>query len=64
VTAAIPLDKSLAELDPFNQTVLLQLGRDLKASGDLTGAKNVIAQINAFAPNSQEAKQAQTEFGQ
>ena len=62
--AAIPLDKSLAELDPFNQTVLLQLGRDLKASGDLTGAKNVIAQINAFAPNSQEAKQAQTEFGQ
>jgi O-antigen ligase len=62
--AAIPLDKAFVKLDPFNQIALLQLGRDLKASGDAASAKAVIAQINAFAPNSPEAKQAQTEFGQ
>ena len=62
--ASIPLDKALVKLDPYNQIDLLQLGRDEKASGDAAGAKAVIGLIKAFAPNSNEAKQAQTEFGQ
>lgn len=61
--AAIALDSRLVALDPFNQINLLQLGRDLKSSGNRAVAKEVIPEINAFAPNSAEAKQAQTEFG-
>ena len=61
---AITLDQEMVKLDPFNQITLLQLGRDEKSSGDLTAAKAVIPLINAFAPNSTEAKQALTEFGQ
>jgi O-antigen ligase len=60
---AITLDRELVKLDPYNQVDLLQLGRDLKLSGDLAGAKSVIPLINAFAPNTTEAKQAQSEFG-
>jgi len=63
-SAAIALDNKAVALDPFNQTLLLQLGEDLKKSGDIAGAKSVIARINAFAPNSSEAKQAQQDFGQ
>jgi O-antigen ligase len=62
--STITLDKQLVALDPYNQIDLLQLGRDEKSSGDLTAARAVIPLINAFAPNSTEAKQAQTEFGQ
>ena len=61
---AIALDKAIVKLDPYNQIALLQLGRDEKSSGDLAAAKAVIPLINAFAPNTVEAKQAQTEFGQ
>jgi len=61
---AIALDQELVKLDPFNQIDLLQLGRDEKSSGNLAAAKAVIPLINAFAPNSTEAKQALTEFGQ
>ncbi len=61
---AIALDQQLVKLDPFNQIALLQLGRHEKAAGNLAAAKAVIPLINAFAPNSVEAKQAQTEFGQ
>jgi len=63
-SAAIALDNKAVALDPFNQTLLLQLGEDLKKSGDVTGAKAIIARISAFAPNSSEAKQAQQDFGQ
>ena len=62
-SAAIALDKAMIKLDPFNQVLLLQLGRHEKAAGDLAAAQAVIPLINAFAPNSEEAKLALTEFG-
>ncbi len=61
--AALALDKQLVAFDPFNQFQLLQLGRDEKSSGNLAAAKAVIPLINAFAPHSAEAMQAQKEFG-
>ena len=63
-SGAIAVDQKMVKLDPFNQTTLLNLGRDEKSSGNLAAAKAVIPLINAFAPNTVEAKQAQTEFGQ
>jgi O-antigen ligase len=60
---AIDLRKSMIKLDPFNQTNLLQLGEDYKYQGNKTSAKQIVTLINAFAPNSAEAKQAQTDFG-
>ena len=61
---AIALEHQMVKLDPFNQATLLWLGRDEKSAGNLAAAKAVIPWINAFAPNSVEANQAQTEFGQ
>ena len=63
-TGAIALDQEMVKLDPFNQITLLQLGRHEKAAGNLAAAKAVNPIINAFAPDSTEAKQALTEFGQ
>ena len=63
-SSAIAIDKQMVKLDPFNQVTLLKLGQDLKSSGDLASARQVIALISAFAPNSAEAKQAASEFGQ
>jgi predicted Zn-dependent protease len=60
---AIVLRQQMMKLDPYNQVNLLQLGTDEKNLGNLTAAKAIIPLINAFAPNSQEAKQAQTDFG-
>jgi len=60
---AIALRKKIIKLDPFNQGNLLQLGIDEKSSGNLVEAKKVISLINAFAPNSTEAKQAATDLG-
>ena len=60
---AIPARQRMALLDPYNYVSLLELGRDLKAAGDLAGAKAIIARINSFAPNTPEAKSAQLEFG-
>lgn len=60
---AVAARQRMASLDPLNAPSLLELGRDLKAAGDLAGAKAIIAKINAFAPGSTEAKTAQTEFG-
>jgi len=60
---AIAIDNKMVKLDPFNQITLLKLGRDEKSSGNLAAAKAVIPIINSFAPNSAEAKLAQTEFG-
>ena len=51
------------KVDPYNQANLLVLGEDLKNSGALQEAKNIISLINSFAPNSAEAKQAIAEFG-
>lgn len=61
--AAIPARQRIAVIDPYNYVSLLELGRDLKVAGDLTGAKAVSVRINSFAPNTPEAKSAQTEFG-
>ena len=60
---AVPARERIAQLDPFNEPNLLDLGRDLKAAGDLAGAKAIIARINSFAPNTPEAVSAQREFG-
>ena len=54
---------AITKLDPYNQINLLQLGEDYKSSGDTTSAKGTIALINAFAPDSSEAKQALKDFG-
>ena len=60
---AVAIDRKMVVADPFNQDTLLKLGNDLKLSGDLAGAKEVIPLMNAITPNSTQAKQAQTEFG-
>jgi O-antigen ligase len=60
---AVPLRRKMMELDPYNQKIILQLGKDLKATGDSAGAKAVIPLIDAFAPNTPEAAQAKSEFG-
>jgi len=62
-TEAAAVDRKAVTADPFNTTTLLKLGTDLKLSGDLAGAKTVIPLINSIAPNSADAKQAQSEFG-
>jgi hypothetical protein len=55
---AILVRKRLLILDPFNSQNIFSLGQDYKSKGDVTSAKAVIPLINAFAPNSVEAKQA------
>jgi len=62
-SAAISLDQSMAKLDPYNQLILLLLGHDEKSAGNLAAARAVIPLIDAFAPNSAEAKQALADFG-
>ena len=49
--------------DPWNYQNLLQLGEDLKRSGDKAGAKAIIARIDAFAPKTTEALTAHKDFG-
>ena len=53
----------LTELDPYNQKLLLKLGEDLKASGDLAGARAIIPLIGSFASGAPEFAQAKREFG-
>jgi hypothetical protein len=60
---AVPIRKTMVELDPFNQKNLLKLGQDLKVTGDVAGAKALIAKIDAISPDTAEAKQAKAEFG-
>ena len=60
---AAVLRRQIIKLDPYNQVNLLQLGEDEKYLGNLSDAKAIIPLINAFAPNSQEAKQAEIDFG-
>jgi O-antigen ligase len=60
---AIEVRKTMLKLDPYNQILLLKLGHDYKLSGDTEAARGVIGLIDAFAPNSIEAKQAHTDFG-
>lgn len=60
---AVPYRRAMVKLDPYNQEILLKLGQDLKASGDLAGAKAIIPLIDAFASNTPEAALAKAEFG-
>jgi O-antigen ligase len=60
---AVLARQRMAKLDPFNYVSLLELGRDLKAAGDVAGAKAIGARINSFAADTAEAKSAQAEFG-
>jgi hypothetical protein len=60
---ALPIRQELLKLDPYDYTNMLKLGEDLKANGDLAGAKALLPRIDALAKDSPEAKQAHTEFG-
>jgi hypothetical protein len=41
---------------------LLALGRDLKATGDISGAREIVDKIAAIAPESEELKSAKSEL--
>ena len=55
--------KKMCELDPFNSTDWLQLGKAYKAAGDMASAKSVIAEIEAFDPKGADLASAKKEFG-
>jgi tetratricopeptide (TPR) repeat protein len=59
---ALPIRKYIVTIDPFNAINLLALGRDLKATGDLSGAREIVDKIAAFAPDSEELKSAKSEL--
>jgi O-antigen ligase len=59
---ALPIRKYIVTIDPFNVINLLALGRDLKATGDLSGAREIVDKIAAFAPDSEELKSAKSEL--
>ena len=55
--------KKMSILDPLNYNSLLQLGEDLKNSGDKVGAKAIIGRIDAFASQTAEAMTAHKDLG-
>ena len=59
---ALPIRKYIVTIDPYNVINLLALGRDLKATGDLAGAKEIVDKIAAIAPQSEEMKSAKSEL--
>jgi cytochrome c-type biogenesis protein CcmH/NrfG len=59
---AIPLREYIVTIDPYNVINLLALGRDLKATGDISGAREIVDRIAAIAPESQELKSAKSEL--
>jgi O-antigen ligase len=63
IPEAVTYRRKIAVIDPWNYKNLLQLGEDLKASGDLAGAKAIVAQIDAFAPHTAESTTAHKDFG-
>ena len=60
--AAIDLRNEIAKIDPYNTLNLLELGEDMKSSGDISGAKNMIPRIDAIDPSGADAKKAHTEL--
>jgi len=60
---AIQYRRKISVLDPLNYINLLQLGEDMKASGDTAGAKSMITKIDSFAPQSDASKTAHKDFG-
>jgi len=63
IAEAIGYRRKIVALDPWNYKNLLQLGKDLKATGDLAGAKALLPQIDAFAAKTTEAMTAHKDFG-
>ena len=55
--------KKMCELDPYNSTDWLQLGKAYKTAGDMASAKSVIAKIEAFDPKGADLASAKKEFG-
>jgi len=59
---ALPIRKYIVAIDPFNVINLLELGRNLKATGDLASAREIVDKIAAIAPDSEELKSAKSEL--
>ncbi len=60
---AIQYRQMIAKIDPLNYRNFLQLGEDMKASGDIAGAKSMITKIDSFAPDSDASRTAHKDFG-
>jgi O-antigen ligase len=60
---AIGIRRRIIRLDPWNYKNLLQLGEDLKKSGDFAGAKSILSQIDAYASHTAESATAHQDFG-
>ena len=63
VPEAVGYRRKIAALDPWNYKNLLQLGEDMKNSGDTAGAKAIIGQMDAFASKTAESVTAHKDFG-
>jgi O-antigen ligase len=59
---ALPLREYIVTIDPHNVINLLALGRDLKATGDVSGARKIVDRIAAIAPESEELRSAKSEL--
>jgi tetratricopeptide (TPR) repeat protein len=59
---ALPIREYIVTIDPYNIINLLALGRDLKATGDIEGARAIVEKIASIAPESEELKVAKSEF--
>jgi tetratricopeptide (TPR) repeat protein len=59
---ALPIREYIVTIDPYNVINLLALGRDLKAMGDISGAREIVDKIAAIAPESEELKSAKSEL--
>ena len=59
---ALPIREYIVTIDPYNVINLLALGRDLKATGGISGAREIVDKIAAIAPESQELKSAKSEL--
>jgi O-antigen ligase len=59
---ALSIREYIVTIDPYNVINLLALGRDLKATGNTTGAREIVNKITAIAPESEELKSAKSEL--
>jgi O-antigen ligase len=59
---ALPIREYIVAIDPYNVINLLALGRDLKATGNASAAREIVDKIAVIAPESQELKSAKSEL--
>ena len=59
---ALPIREYIVTIDPYNVNNLLALVRDLKSTGDISGAREIVDKIAAIAPESEELKSAKSEL--